>query len=166
MDERQTRPEGVRDWETELSSGLARLGEAYPKAFIEEIRRSDRRSQPTVLWAIRLMHDVAAEDVVDILIEALGSDSWVARWMAAEALIEHPHPRAVDPLIDALDDRDDSVVSAAIGAVWRTGSKRALHRLNESLAILASSPGRVFRRRPGVQPSGSEHDRHALDDRC
>jgi hypothetical protein len=149
VDEHQAAPEGVdpRDWETELSAGLARLGEAYPKRFFEEIRRNDRRSQPTVLWAIRLMKDVDAEDVVDILIEALGSESWVARWMAAEALIEHPHPRATDPLIEALGDRDDSVVSAAIGAVWRTGSKRALPALQR----VAGDPR--FESRPGIQAS-------------
>jgi HEAT repeat protein len=80
---------------------------------------------------------------VDGLIKVLQTGAHPeSREEAAEALGEIRDPRAVDPLIGALKDRDHEVREEAVEALGKIGDKRAVEPLN---AVLGDPDPKVRR---------------------
>jgi HEAT repeat protein len=65
--------------------------------------------------------------------DSLRSPSWVARRNAAWALGALEDQRAVEPLLDLLEDREAGVREQVCWALGALGDERALHRLLPSL---------------------------------
>ncbi len=61
------------------------------------------------------------EPAVDMLINALENENWRVRWHSAEILGEIKDDRAVKPLINALNDKNNGVISNSIIALCEIG---------------------------------------------
>ncbi|MBN1429105.1 MAG: HEAT repeat domain-containing protein [Anaerolineae bacterium] len=85
------------------------------QVLIEVLRGPERALHAAVAEALR---DVRGEEVVSVLIEALGDSYTTAtRRKAARALAEQVSPRGVAPLIAAIDDRNHNIRLAAAKAL-------------------------------------------------
>lgn len=79
--------------------------------------------------------DIGDARGVEPLIQALGDEESVVRWIAAEALGKIADATAVEPLIQALRDEDEESIvrSKAAEALGEIGDTRAVEPLTEVL---------------------------------
>lgn len=98
-----------------------------------------------------------AQDPAAVYIAALAASHWKTRWQAAQALGELEDPRAVKPLIEALDDSNQwvrIVAAEALGQIRHEGSIEAL--------IYALNDNSVWVRRASVVALGQIGDFTAI----
>ncbi len=74
-----------------------------------------------------------AQDPGAAYLAALTAPQWKTRWQAAQALGEFKDPRAVEPLIEALDDSNQWVRIVAAEALGQLGAQEAVEHLLSSL---------------------------------
>ena len=77
---------------------------------------------------IKLLEKV---DNIDYLLEVLNDNFWLVRWIAVQKLEQLQNPKAIDSLLDMLDDRDETVkysVNKAIHACIKSDIRPLLKR--------------------------------------
>lgn len=128
---------GLEDNDPEIqSAALTALGSLedptllhYLQPFLKSPEESVRRSAHEALARI------SPEDAVDTAIEALTARRWETRRNGAMILEKHPHPRAVEPLLERLLDsgENSNVRFKAAEALGATRDTRAFFPLLEAL---------------------------------
>lgn len=98
-----------------------------------------------------------AQNSVAVYVSALTASHWKTRWQAAQALGELENPRAVEPLILALDDDNQWVRIVAAEALGQIGDKKAAEHLISSL-----DDNSVWVRRASVVALGDVGDSGAV----
>lgn len=94
----------------------------YDTDEIEELIKACGESDSFAQQEARLALENIGEAAVDPVIQALlHSENPIIRWRAAEALGHVPYARAIEPLIQALGDKDTSVQWRAIDALTDIG---------------------------------------------
>jgi hypothetical protein len=93
--------------------------------------------------AVQSLADLAREETVPVLLEALQDSNSDVRWIATRALGQMPGPTAVDALIPMLTDEDKEVGRIAAEGLGLQGDRRAVPHLiaaiRESYPLLRES---------------------------
>ena len=93
--------------------------------------------------AVQSLADLACEEAVPVLLEALQDSNSDVRWIATRALGQRPGTTAVDALIPMLTDEDKEVGRVAAEGLGLQGDRRAVPHLiaamRESYPLLRES---------------------------
>jgi HEAT repeat protein len=117
-------------------SQLSSVGAENPRRTLEKIREVLREEKEATLIgaAADVLFSLPLPEVFDELVALYEKTSdWIVRLSIVAGIGELKHPRSFEFLAQALESKDDLVISTAIGALGELGDKRALELLEPLL---------------------------------